>query len=301
VEHPFASRTYLEALANDDPVFFIDQLDTWALIRKIPESQHLDAAGPYPFTQLSRVASPDKLRGALRDRGLISFVAVTEVNGDYANWAPEVFDWAHPYKAHFVIDRSIGPVTFSKHHRYEIRKAAQACDTRLIALCDYLDNWCSLYDNLTSIHRLDGIHSFSRSYFETLARMKECVTVGAFVDEKLVSAHIWLRTAGTAVSHLAASSKEGYACGAAYAVNDFAISMFEDCKIIDLGGVADSSKSSDGLRRFKKGFTNDTRHNWICGAIADRGIYETLCRKAGVPADLMTYFPAYRAPTRKTD
>jgi lipid II:glycine glycyltransferase (peptidoglycan interpeptide bridge formation enzyme) len=123
--------------------------------------------------------------------------------------------------------------------------------------------------------------------------MNGLVTVGAFVGEDLVSAHLWLRHEHRIYSHLAASNESGYAIGAAYAVHDHALRFFSahGGRIVDLGGTGGTRDARDGLESFKRGFSNRSVQNWLCGKIIDAQAYNALCRQLGRTDD---FFPAYR-------
>ena len=154
-----------------------------------------------------------------------------------------------------------------------------------------------MYETLVSRNSLHGVHRFSRAYFKALARMPEFVSFGAFVDGRLASCQIWLTHDRYAYSHLAASSDQGYTHRAAYAVYTHGISFFKNYRLIDLGGTPDKCNLTQGLARFKKGFANDTRQNWICCAISDRNLYEFVCHTTGANPGSTSYFPAYREQT----
>jgi hypothetical protein len=55
-----------------------------------------------------------------------------------------------------------------------------------------------------------------------------------------------------------------------------------------------SDDADDGLTRFKAGWSNAERTNWLCGRIFDREAYAALSRM-NVGAASRDYFPAYRA------
>ncbi len=293
--HPYASRAYAQALAGEGSIIHVSELDTWAIPRQVAGTDEWDAQMPYPFSPIARPCSGVHLRNTLKEQGIVSLVGVTDALDDGCDWYPAVFDFVRPYKDHYVIDRDHAPVQVSRHHRYEIRKSERVCETGVVSLQDRIDEWCALYDTLVARHRLGRSHKFSRSYFEVLARMPEFVAIGATIGGRLVSCHIWVRFDGRAYSHLSASSEEGYHHAAAYSVMDYAIAHFDGCRLIDLGGVPDNSPSGPGLQRFKKGFANGTRRNWICGSIVDRDRYDSLSRGIDNGPAATMYFPAYRA------
>jgi lipid II:glycine glycyltransferase (peptidoglycan interpeptide bridge formation enzyme) len=181
---------------------------------------------------------------------------------------------------------------FSSDHRTKINRARRNCDTRRIALAEHLDAWMALYNELIARHGITGIQAFSRDYFAKLCAL-EPMMVGAFCDDQLVSAHLWLQHETHGYSHLVASNALGYAHRAAYAVYDESISYFKTIGItqIDFGGGAGSAQASAGLVQMKRGFSNTSAPAYLCGKILNRAVYNQLSAgKTGA------YFPLYRAP-----
>lgn len=294
--HPYSSRQYMEALAQGSPLIEFSKDSGFAILRPIDGTPYFDTVGSYPFSALSNYAL--ELPQTISGFQPVSYVTVTDALDDEMLCLKDAFDFSRPYKTHFIYNRAL-PHGFSKHHRYEVKKANELCNTRPIDLAEYLDEWCHIYDALIQKHKLSALHRFSRAYFNAISKMPAFVTLGAFVGEQLVSAHIWLKHGDFMYSHLAASSKLGYARNASYALYADVIGRFENCKIFDLGGAPDNSLS-DGLARFKRGFSNDTRTNWICGQIFDKAIYNKLCSINKMPHNDL-YFPAYRDGNRLSD
>lgn len=286
--HPYSELAYAESISRGDPVVMSETLGAPLRLRAIPGSDLRDASGLYPLSPGLWPAPAGQVRAELKSLGAVSLVLVS----DPFEPRPTArrFDLIRAYKSHHVVDPTLGPLRFSKHHRAEVRRALRACTARRIALGDHLDAFIRLYDVLIARHDLGDQHKFGPEHFEHLAAHDERFpTFGAFQDGVLVSAHIWVRHGDRAYSHLAASSAEGYAIGAAYAAYDYALSAQSGC-LITLGGTPDGS-AGDGLDRFKRGFANAARASHICGVIGDAEAYDALCRK--VPPET-TFFPRYR-------
>lgn len=65
-------------------------------------------------------------------------------------------------------------------------------------------------------------------------------------------------------------------------------------KRLNLGaGAGLSGDGTDGLSRFKKGWSTDVRLAYFCGRILQPGLYSELCRQNIAP-ETTKYFPAYR-------
>lgn len=292
--HPYASLTYARSLSHIGQALAVPEWGGHVLVRPTPDGNRHDVVGPYPLTVLA--PDPD-LSGGLRRlkaEGLVSFVVVLDpASRPLVGAMTASFDLACPFKAHHVHDRRLGPPLYGKHHRYEIKRAYARVEAREIALGDHLLEWTRLYDELIARHSLSGAHVFPDAHHLALAAMPAVRAFGAFIDSRLVSAHLFVVHQGRAISHLAASSVEGYAAGAAYAVNDVALARLNDCETINFGGGAGTGDdAADGLSRFKAGFANTTETAWLCGAVLDHDAYRAL--RAGRQDN--GYFPAYRGP-----
>ena len=291
--HAYASPEYAAALSHWGRPISVPEWGTSLILRTAAEGAE-DAFGPYPLCVLGRDSD---LVGGLQRLTALGAIAVTLVVDDVHR--PEfgrledAFDFVRPFKSHLVRRRDL-PFTCSKHHRYEVRRARRRLDLRVFDLAGCLDAWTGLYDALRRRHSLTGVHDFPRSYFSALAGLQGLVALGAWQDETLLSAHLWMAHEGHVISHLAATSPEGYRQGAAYAVHDAAIEHFRDADVINFGGSAGHpSDESDGLWRFKRGFANDTAPAFLCGKVLDPRRYTELCKRVGA-ASGTDYFPAYR-------
>jgi hypothetical protein len=296
--HPYSTVDFGESLRHIGEPIYIPEWGTTVLRRKYDVVHH-DAIGTYPIT----VFKPDcDLAGGL-DRlarlGLVSVVLVIEnaLRPELADLL-RVFDFVRPFKLHYLYDRAVSPARYSKHHRYEIRRAAGAVSVERFDLAERLDEWNNLFENLVARQGLaNTMHAFPHRHHEILARLPGTVAVGGFAHGRLVSGHVWICHAGHAMSHLAASSEEGYALRAAYAVNDASVNLLTDCHTLNLGGGAGNGHAHDGvasgLMRFKRGFANTTASSYLCAKVLIAGAYAELTRQAGASINAV-YFPAYR-------
>lgn len=297
MSHPYASPAYAQALGHIGEPLAVPEWSGPVLTRALANSGARDAVGPYPLTVLPPDA--DLIGGLerLKAAGLLSVVAVPDPLGHPAIEAiTRAFDLARPFKTHHVHDRSLGPPAYAKHHRYEVRRAHTRVEAREIDLAGHLTDWIGLYDQLITRHQLTGVQAFPASHHRALADLPGLRAFGAFIDGGLVSAHLFVTHAGQATSHLAASSSEGYAAGAAYAVNDLALERLDDCELINFGGGAGTGDDpADGLSRFKTGFANTRRTVWLCGTLLD----PDACRALSAGREDNGFFPAYRGPSHE--
>ena len=294
--HPYATPAYAKTLAHVGRALYVPAWGTCVIARDW-HGRAEDAVGPYP---ISCLASDSDLEMGLEDIRKAGFVSVTLVVdgllGPPISRLRNTFTVARPFKTHYLVDEAIGAYQPSKHHRHELRRAAQrGVEVRIVPLLDILDAWIGLYDGLVSRHRIAGVQRFPRESFEALANCEGLSAIAAFIGEELVSCHLWFQYKEFAWSHLAATNALGYASGAAYAVYDHSIRNFSG-HLINLGGGAGiGDAADDGLARFKAGFSNRTHSAYLLGSVLDPATYQALCiERRGVDAG--DYFPAYRAP-----
>lgn len=290
--HPYASLEYARSLSHLGEPLAVPEWGVHVLIRPIPGADLKDAIGPYPLTPLRPDADIAAGLERLRAAGLVSLVMVTDPLSSPKNVSAD-FDVSRPFKAHQIHDPAVGLPGYGKHHRYEIRRAQGRVETREIRLAEHLTEWMALYGDLIQRHGLSGGHAFPRAYHEALTTLTGLRAFGAFIDDRLVSAHLFVTHQGVATSHLAASSQAGYAAGAAYTVNALALETLGGEGLVNLGGGAGAGDDpTDGLARFKAGFANTTTTAWLHGAVLNPQAYEAL---SGGKRD-SSYFPAYRGP-----
>lgn len=288
--HPYRDSAYAEALTDAGAPLEVAPWGTWVTTRRIGDSNLLDAAGLYPLHSIAAGSDIAAGRRVLEAAGLVSFVGVAD---PFASPPPAAlareFDVCRPFKEHSIIDRRLGKVDFSRHHRNEIKRAFRLCVVDQLALGDHLDCWIQLYDELIERRHITGAQHFSKRYFERLAAMPN---VGCFIarrDGVIVAMSLWLRGNRIAYNHLGASSAAGYSASASYALYAAAIEQYGDCDILNLGGGAGLQDEEDGLVRFKRGFANGVATAHLCGMVLDREAYQSL--SANKTTD---YFPMYR-------
>jgi hypothetical protein len=315
--HPYATEAYARSLSHWGETFRVPEWGCDVLLREVvaapdggavprrgavPRSgtelvRGVDAAGTYPIAVLPADADLGRGLERLRQHGVIS---VTLVMDDFHRPPLEElrrhFSVVRPFKTHHI-RRTALPFAYDKHHRYEVRRSLHKVMAMPFDLGHQVGEWAALYGDLMRRHDLSGIHDFSADHYEALGRMAGVTAIGAFVGERLVSAHLWVSDGRCVHSHLAASNSEGYELNAAYAVYDASIRHFADAELLNFGGGAGvSDDPSDGLARFKRGFANDTAPAYVCGAVLDAVRYDELVRHNGVAPDTL-FFPAYRART----
>ncbi len=292
--HPYATLEYARTLANAGTPLDIQEWQCPVMVRPWGD-EYRDAIGPYPLACLS----PDSdLFGGLqrlRVAGLLTATLVVDgLVGPPLATLRESFDVAGAYKTHYLMDPAVGPYRPTPHHAHEIKRAIKrGVEVRFVDLHDIIEAWCGLYEQLQSRHDIAGAQRFSHESFRQLADCQGLHTVGAYWNDLLVSCHLWFEHEGRVWSHLAASNDDGYANGAAYAIYDVALQHFSR-QLVNLGGAAGIERdSSDGLARFKAGFSNRTTIAHIFGSVLNPSVYAVLTQPTLSSGG---YFPAYRSP-----
>ncbi|MBY0406131.1 MAG: hypothetical protein K2Q01_00430 [Rickettsiales bacterium] len=205
------------------------------------------------------------------------------------------FDFIRPFKTHYVYRKAKGMVAYVSHHRRALRRALKEVRVGILDVRQHTHAWQSLYDDLTRKLELSGLHAFPIAHIEEIAGIEGVTAIGAWHEDALVSAHIWVSDGTYAHSHLVASNQKGYDTQAAYAVNDFAIRHFSRETLLNFGGGAGlNEQDTDGLARFKRGFSNDTAQSHLCGVVLDKERYAALCMAKEISPET-AYFPAYRS------
>lgn len=291
--HPRYARSHQEFGAPRE----LPRCGGWIVERSIPGFRDVDAMGCYP---LFACRDWSQVHHDLEDLGtdLVSLTVVTDPFGDYGEpYLRRCFpDLAVPFKEHFVIDLE-KPRTevVSRRHRKEARRALRQVTVN--AQTDppaFLDGWMDLHHNLVIKHQVKGIAAFSRSAFAEQLATPGIVVLAAKYGDELVAATLYLVHDSVAYGHVLACNALGYQRGALYALIWSAIEHFTgSVRWIDLMGVPGAQDAgSEGIRQFKRGWTEETRRTWLCGRILNRDRYGEIVRATGTSQ--MRYFPAYR-------
>ena len=271
----------------------------WILERQIPGSQYKDAMGCYPLFACRDWSQLYLDLKEIADE-LLSLAVVTDPFGNYdVNCLQQCFvDVAIPFKEHYIIDLSRPMSTFvSKHH---CRYAQKAFGDISVERCDdpqrFLSEWVDLYASLVTKHNITGIPAFSKTAFAQQLSVPGIVIFRAICDERTVGMLLWYVQGKLGYYHLGAYSSLGYDLHASFALFWFVIEYFaaNGLRWLNLGaGAGVEGNGTDGLSRFKRGWSTGTRTAYFCGHIFNRTKYlETVQAKE---ISITDYFPAYRA------
>jgi hypothetical protein len=293
----YRSAAYARSFAGIGEPRELPRSGGWVLVRDIPGTGRRDAMGSYPlFSCQDGSALAADLEEA--GRGLVALSLVADPFCDFGGpeRLREVFpDLARPFKEHFVVDLAVPEAErVSEHHRRNARRAAQLLTVERAAVPpELLDEWQAMYGHLVERHGIRGIAAFSRESFAAQLQVPGVVAFRALEGETPVGITLWYVQGDVALYHLGAYTPAGYALRASFALFQRALEHFaaEGLRWAGLGaGAGTEGQGSDGLRRFKEGWSTGTRTAYLCGRIFDREAYGELAGRAA-PTN---YFPAYR-------
>lgn len=290
---------YCESLSEFGTPRLLPECGGWILERQIPNSQYTDAMGCYP---LFACQDWSHLQHDLEsiERGLVSVTMVVDPLADcdqelLRRCFPDVFT---PFKQHFVVDLTRKPETFvHPHHRRNARKAQREMSVeRCERPIDFLQEWVDLYAVLIARHNITGIPAFSPEAFAKQLTVPGIEMFRATHEGASLGMLLWYEQGNRAYYHLGAYSAKGYELGASFALFDSTINYFagSGTEWLNLGSSAGTTATStDGLGRFKQGWSTGVRTAYLCGRILDRPKYAELVAASGHSS--AKYFPAYRA------
>ena len=294
----YGHSRYAGSLAEFGTPRHLPHCDGWILEREIPGSSYRDAIGCYPMFSCRKWGGLTADLEAL-DSEVVSLALVADPFGDHR---PELLSACFPevcipFKNHFVIDLEESPQTFvSRTHQRNARKGLQRVTVdRCDKPSDYLEDWIRLYDTLTDRHEISGIAAFSRTCFGMQLEVPGLVALRAHRGGDPLGMLLWYVQGPVAHYHLGAFDQRGYESHASFALFWRSIEIFRASGLrwLNLGGAAGVRASeSDGLTRFKAGWSSGTRTVYFCGRTFDRRRSAELL---GSRVAQEGYFPPYRA------
>lgn len=288
---------YAQSLAEFGTPRLLPRSGGWVLERQIPGFIDRDAMGCYP-----RFFCEDwsQLTYDLEDIGddLVSVALVTEAFGEYdENYLFQCFkDVVIPFKQHVIIDlsRPLHNVVSTHNYRYAKKALKQLHVERCDNPATIVHDWIKLYDVLIDRHKIKGISAFSKSSFEKQLNIPGIEAFRSMYEGRTVGILLWYVQNKAGYYHLGASSQLGYDLRSSFALFWYSITYFaaKGLRWLDIGAEAGLSKSSDGLQRFKRGWSTESRTVYFCGRILNRTRYADIVKANGL-SDI-DYFPAYR-------
>lgn len=295
----YAHGSYALALGEFGKPTQLPDSGGWFLKRSIPNTAYFDGIGCYPLFACEDWSALS-LDFQKMESSLVSLAVVTDPFGDYTlDLLTESFsDICRPFKEHFVVDLSEHPESFvSSHHLRNVRKGLRNVE---VDFCDnpvqFHRDWIRLYDILIERHQITGMTSFSHESF-----LKQLKTPGIYAcraerEGQVVGMILWYVQDQVAYYHLGAYNDVGYKKFASFALFWKSIEHFRHLGLrwLSLGaGAGVTADSTDGLSRFKAGWSTGTRTAFFCGRIFQPDLYKTITLEKELSNT--QYFPAYRA------
>ena len=160
--------------------------------------------------------------------------------------------------------------------------------------CD--DEWVALYRLLVLKHGVRGMAAFSDQSLRRQLAVPGAVVFKAMHEGTTIGMMIWYVQRDAGYYHLAAYTDQGYELRASYGLFSRAIDHFktQGLRWLTLGGTpALVDDHSNGLARFKRGWSTETRMTFLCGRIFNQEVYDALAGETASSGG--DYFPAYRA------
>jgi hypothetical protein len=244
----------------------------------------------------------DKLHLDINSLGneLVSVFLITDPFGTFEQkYLKEIFnDVLYPYKHHFTIDLHVPKEKIiSHHHQRKLKKLNKKIKITISEKSEEndLNNWTELYENLIARHKISGFLTFSREIFRAQLKVPGLVLARAILDDELIGMLLWYMMGDFAYYHLGAFSPRGYSEHVSYKLFESSLDFFLTKHLgnVDLGGAAGlNQEESDGLSRFKKGWSTGTRIVYFCGKIFQYDVYNKLSVNANFSDK--SYFPSYR-------
>lgn len=295
-ETGYGHPAYALATADDAAVRRLERTGGSLIVRDIGRTGRRDATGPYPIFSCANWASLAEDLSGLAD----DLVAVGLVTDPFGAWTEDLLercfpDVLLPFKEHFVVRLGADPLSHVRsHHGRNIVRGQRSVQVDVVDdLAGFANEWTGLYGHLVQRHHIRGPAAFSSRSLAAQLLVPGMVALRARHDQETVGACLWYEQGPTAYYHLAAYTPAGYEMRASYALFAVALERFAQRGLAwaSLGaGAGASARSDDGLSRFKRGWSTETRTAWFGGRILQPDVYERLSRQ---PHE--SWFPAYRA------
>lgn len=234
-----------------------------------------------------------------RTSSLVSTVFVADPGVDGKLLRTIEFDVFRPLRKNVVVELSTDWWSqVRKKHRRECRRALREVDVSVLRppfSSAIIATWTKLYSDFVLRKQVVGAAAFSARCLEKQLDVPGSVLFVAQADGRPCGAAHWYDSGQEAFYHLAATSEEGLRRSASYALMSCALEYFSG--MVDIaflgGGLSPSGDLNDGLGRFKRGWSSDSRVSYLCGIIGNRRQYENLSSSEDVASG---YFPNYRNP-----
>ncbi len=289
---PYDSLAYAQSLAYLGQAQSIPGLPWPVTRRTIPNSDHFDLLGPWPYGSPPDPAQAPAALAALRATGAVTFVAFlrpdcpVDAPGLQAAGLNVVM-----LKPHFVYDAGETLPEPSKKTRYNLAAAHRRWTVETLDLGAHWPALTALHDELGQRRQLSRITLLDANHFERLAEVPGatglCVTDG----NELVAALVVMEAGATIHFHTIVGHERAYRERAFYALYAEAVRRWGSDRRLCMGGVP-SGADGAGVEKFKRRFATSTRPLLMVTAILDAPACAELAARQGAA----WFFPPYRTP-----
>ncbi len=301
VDQGYLSRRYAESLYHVGSPLKLDESGAWVIERSIPDSRDTDVVGCYPLMACKEWDLLAEDIAKLEDH-VVSFTMVTDPLGDFEEQSlGQVFpSLCKPFKRHHLVDlQSDFETSIASNHARNAKKAARVLNfVREEQPLSILDDWISMYDNLVERHAIKGVAAFSREAFALQLDTPGIIVYSALQAGVRVGMVLFYVMNNSVYYHLGAYLPAGYENKASFGIFRSALDDFkrEGYHFLNFGGGAGLIEDEeDGLTRFKRGWANEQRTAYLCGAILNHNAYSDLTNALAGGSATTSFFPAYRS------
>jgi len=287
---------YIDSLSEWGKPRKLKKCGGWILERQIPGSNEIDGMGPYPIFMCEDYSSMDDDLQDLED-DLVTISLVTDPFADLSlSPLEKLFDLVIPFKEHYITDLDVPVVeAVTQHHRYYSRRGFKDVQVDVIENpIDFLDEWVNLYQTISDRHHIEGLRAFSMKAFEKQLRIPGMVMFRAVYQDKPIGEALCLIHDNVAYGHLMGISELGHKLGVTYPIYWTHLEYLKGkTRWVNWGGVSGIiNDASNGLAKFKKGWSTEKRIAYFCGKILNKRKYQSLNVLSGEVEN--KYFPPYR-------
>jgi hypothetical protein len=305
MQKAYRSKQYADCFLDLGESYRLANTDSY-LIKKPFKDGYYDLYSPYPILDFHKKQAFSHI-DLISDISSISdgnILAATIITNPLLKWEeipvgddPWCWSYCKKYKTHYYIDFK-NDLDLPTNHKRNIKKALNKLEIRinLTKTPDQkAESFTSMYKNLVEKHSISGFADFSDDYFRQLFKVPGILLAEAFCkgSDEPCGQITYLLDGDYAYYHLAAYNSQGYANNASFGIMYSMINYFKELGIskLLLGSYPGNIETEDnGLLRFKRGFSNSSRQNFILGKILNKSKYNEFSQgKSG------EFFPLYRS------
>lgn len=291
----YSSKEYAEVYSKHGEIFS----ELGIIRRPIEDTDYHDEVSVYPFYPEYR----DVFYYGTSSKKCISGTYISDpLAKDHFLYKSDGYE---VYKTHYIVDlQSYDFNKLPENHKRNIKKndknVREGHSTYLIpevvAKVDPIAADMSyVYQDLVKRHNITGYTNYDLAQFKQLIKVPG--TVVFRTTKHLTDFHLPSRASyalfyidkDNVYYHMGFGLEESYKLNANFILMHSAIEFFKRLGLnkLLLGSVPDGG--NDGLRRFKEGFSNESRENYILKHIYNEEVYDRLSKDKST-----NMFPAYR-------